>query len=495
MSFFSAGRVRSATISRLTSDRTSRSSTTLRSRSSSQISASGSQNPLIDVALADDEPAASPAALQQSGISNACVNVIAEVMGAGMLSLPHCVATLGWIVGLSAVAAFGALSAYSGVILTRTKMNLFPDAESFGDLAFHTVGPTFGAVTRLAVICTWALLLPFFLLATVNSLRIALPMVHLCFFEWSLLASLALLIPLQLQTLHSISYAATLSTIAMVLVIILALSDMIATRDLPTSSSNTTHHDLWPPALTDGQPLTPTVLLDLVSSMCSIVFAYQGQSMYLEIAREMRRPGQFKHASLLANGFMCGAFLLTCAIGYSVRGSDVAGFLPDAMSRGPARIAVGLLLAFHLFIAYLITGQPLHRAIHTYLFPNDLQTRISKARQAGPFQWLCVTVAMLLFSLLLSNAVPFFDQFQALLGSLTGAPTLAGWPALFLLRGYAVKGERLPIGDRLLCCFALYLLTPVLMAMGSASAVAAIVNEWGSGTSNPLAGCLHPSFG
>jgi hypothetical protein len=109
MSFFSAGRVRSATISRLTSDRTSRSSTTLRSRSSSQISASGSQNPLIDVALADDEPAASPAALQQSGISNACVNVIAEVMGAGMLSLPHCVATLGWIVGLSAVAAFGAL--------------------------------------------------------------------------------------------------------------------------------------------------------------------------------------------------------------------------------------------------------------------------------------------------------------------------------------------------------------------------------------------------
>ena len=51
-----------------------------------------------------------------------------------MLSLPHCVATLGWIVGLSAVAAFGALSAYSGVILTRTKMNLFPDAESFGDL-------------------------------------------------------------------------------------------------------------------------------------------------------------------------------------------------------------------------------------------------------------------------------------------------------------------------------------------------------------------------
>ena len=71
----------------------------------------------------------------------------------------------------------------------------------------------------------------------------------------------------------------------------------------------------------------------------------------------------------------------------------------------------------------------------------------------------------------------------------------AGWPALFLLRGYAVKGERLPIGDMLLCCFALYLLTPVLMAMGSASAVAAIVNEWGSGTSNPLAGCLHPSFG
>ena len=47
----------------------------------------------------------------RSGVANAAFNVMAEVMGAGMLSLPHAIATLGWVVGLSSVGLFGALSA------------------------------------------------------------------------------------------------------------------------------------------------------------------------------------------------------------------------------------------------------------------------------------------------------------------------------------------------------------------------------------------------
>ena len=47
----------------------------------------------------------------RSGVAHAAFNVMAEVMGAGMLSLPHAIATLGWVVGLSSVGLFGALSA------------------------------------------------------------------------------------------------------------------------------------------------------------------------------------------------------------------------------------------------------------------------------------------------------------------------------------------------------------------------------------------------
>ena len=380
--------------------------------------------------------------------------MIAEVMGAGMLSLPHCVATLGWIVGLSAVAAFGALSAYSGVILTRTKMNLFPDAESFGDLAFHTVGPTFGAVTRLAVICTWALLLPFFLLPSIPFLP--------C--QWSIyassvvmLASLALLMPLQLQTLH----------------FHLVRRNPLDDCNGPCHHFGAVRHDRHTrPPHEQPQYHASRSMAARSHRRPAADTHYIIRFGLLNVLDRLRLPGPIdvprdregdEKARRIQIRIAPREWLHVRRLSIDMRHWIQRARRMRWLSAGyykprPRRIAVGLLLAFHLFIAYLITGQPLHRAIHTYLFPNDLQTRISKARQAGPFQWLCVTVAMLLFSLLLSNAVPFFDQFQALLGSLTGAPTLAGWPALFLLRGYAVKGERLPIGDRLLCCFALYLL-------------------------------------
>ena len=70
-------------------------------------------------------------------------------------------------------------------------------------------------------------------------------------------------------------------------------------------------------------------------------------------------------------------------IGYGIEGEGVAGFLPDSMPTGPARVAVGLLLAFHLLVCYLITAQPLTRAIHAALFRADHARRIALDRYAS----------------------------------------------------------------------------------------------------------------
>ena len=40
---------------------------------------------------------------------------------------------------------------------------------------------------------------------------------------------------------------------------------------------------------------------------------------------------------------------------------------------------------------------------------------------------------MLAFGFVVANAIPFFEDFQNLLGSLTGAPILFGWHAFFYL--------------------------------------------------------------
>lgn len=113
--------------------------------------------------------------LRRSGVYHATVNIIAEVMGAGVLSLPAACATLGWVLGVGALLLFSAAATYSGLLLKRAKVEGYPSAESFADLATLCVGPRFGRLTRYAILAQWTLLLPYFLITAASSLRLALP--------------------------------------------------------------------------------------------------------------------------------------------------------------------------------------------------------------------------------------------------------------------------------------------------------------------------------
>jgi amino acid permease len=476
----------------------------------------------------------------RSGVANAAMNIVAEIMGAGVLSLPHAVAALGWVLGLGSIIFFGLVGAYTGIILTRTKTTLYPEAESFADLATETVGPRFALFTRAAICTQWALLLPYFLIACVSSLRLALPHAHLCFVEWSFVAALCLLVPLQLQTLHTLSFAGGASTVAMLVATALVLTSLVrdgytdggsglggggggggglggsglggsglggsglggssgslvaygshvgalhASTSAPTPPPARGNHSLWPPALEEP---SAAGVLELAASVCAVVFAYQGQSIYLEIMREMRTPSRFGRAAVFANLLMATAYSVTVAVGYGAYGTSVAGFLPDSLREGPVRVAVGLLLALHLIVCYLITAQPLHRAIHAALFPADYDARLHFERPASATRWLAVTMLVLLFALVLAAAVPFFAQFQSLLGALTGVPTVCGWPPLFLLRGAKLKSQRVGGLERFCCNALLWFFTPILLVAGSVSAAAAVAEQWGNPQASPIAGC------
>ena len=177
-----------------------------------------------------------------------------------------------------------------------------------------------------------------------------------------------LVLPVQLQTLHAISYAAGLSTLAMVAATVLALASLLTTGGAAGHSHS---HSLWPPAL--GKPGGPDAAdaLEWAGAICAYVFAFQGQTVFLEIMREMRQPGRFGAAVDAANLLMSAVYVSTVGVGYGARGAGVAPYLPDSMHHGPSKAAVGLLLAAHTGVCYVITGQPLHRALHAALFPDD----------------------------------------------------------------------------------------------------------------------------
>ena len=74
--------------------------------------------------------------------------VMAEVMGMGVLGLPHAMAHVGWALGLFSSVFFGLAALYSALLLSRVKNEMFGPAESYGDVALMTFGPAFGAFTR-----------------------------------------------------------------------------------------------------------------------------------------------------------------------------------------------------------------------------------------------------------------------------------------------------------------------------------------------------------
>ena len=174
--------------------------------------------------------------------------------------------------------------------------------------------------------------------------------------------------------------------------------------------------------------------LRIGSAAASFIFAYQGQSVYLEIIREMRDRSHFRRTLYLATAAMVVVYVGVVAVGYAP--SAAPRRLPPGGDAAGARTAAGLLLAFHTAVSYLVTAQPLHRAYHRLLAPSTADAPSAAAAAAGSR-----SPPRLAAGFVVATALPFFAPFKSLLGALTGAPILFGYPALFYLRGAARRGS------------------------------------------------------
>ena len=386
--------------------------------------------------------------------------ITGEVMGTGVLSLPYACSRLGWVLGIGSSIAFGCAAMYSGILLARTKNSLFPEATSFADLAHATAGRCFGVFTRVAIQTGWALILPYYLVGSASALAAALPSDHLCFWHWSCIVMVVLAPVLQARSLHALAGLSMISTLAIMAVLFVMVPALISSR--PAAGATT------------SLGLPETHFWRVYSSLGSFIFAYQGQSLFLEIAREMKQPKEFTKALLSANGLMVACYSGVSAVGYGSHGDAVASFLPDTLPPGSMKSLIGLLLAYHTMVAYLLTAQPLHRQVHLALFPATAD-RTSSA--ASP-HWALISLGFLTLSFVVANAVPFFADLQDLIGNLFGAATVFGWPAYFFMRGSALLGRPVSPQDQIMCSIFLCICLPAFTLLGTYRSLVHIAEDW-----------------
>jgi len=308
------------------------------------------------------------------------------------------------------------------------------------------------------------------------------------------------------------------------------------------ASSNTS---LWP---AEG-----VSFLDAYGSFSSFIFAFQGHSIFLEIMGQMSPhtvAADFRRATYGANFGMGAVYMITCSVAYFFVGSDVKGFLPFSLpdSSPVVKVIVGVLLCFHILVSYLLTAQPLTEYLHSRVWlsicgdsSKSLKNRIGSRRElkqgavilpscdedeievdledggcksgvisptststpiapslsatssaGSSVLHFILSVLLLAFAFLVANAVPFFSDFQNIIGSALGAPILFGWPPLLYLASERKNGdpgsmlyangdpnlERVPLGTKLLCWLSLYVMLPMCFILGLVSAMSTLVADW-----------------
>ena len=464
--------------------------------------------------------------------------MVGEVMGTGILSLPYAAAGLGWVLSAISLVVFSFFSTYAGVLLSRTRTDFHPTAGSYADLAYLTGGPSFGRFTRCMVISGWILVLPYYLVAVADSLQLIWPASGMCMWQWTLIVAALLVVPLQLTTLTSISHLAGLSSVAMVASVALIIGGFGGQGSSSSSSSSVGSSSssggggssgfgdgtsAWPP------PASP---LSLYGHLSAFVFAYQGQSMFLEMQSEMTTPADFPYACIVAYALMTLVYALTTVVAYGLQGADVESFLPDSLEDGPLKRIVGVCLAYHILVSYVVTAQPLSSFAYSKVFgsmrrrdeplpPSLLPPPVANGTGDGQHpgnghsanghsgnghsgngngsgshalaehsssaaralslgtrvRWLALQLCVLSFAVFVANGVPFFADLQSLIGALSGGPIVFGWPAIFYYRACRSHNVTVSIFDRAVIAISLFVCMPVFTILGTTSALVQIQSD------------------
>lgn len=414
--------------------------------------------------------------------------IVGDVLGAGILGLPAASAKLGWVLTMVSLLCFGFFSSYAGQLVARVKNEFYPSASSYAELARETGGPHFFAFTQFLIVGNWVLLLPYYLVATGSSLSNVFSdeiRSHVCGYTWSLIATACLVLPTQLTTLKYVAYLAAPSVLAILAAVVLTII-LLFTESEGHAFGNDTSVG---PVLV-GNEMSVDSFFTFYAAFSSIVFAFQGQDMFTEMIDDMVDPKQAGKAVAGSYWMMTCAYGVAIVAAYGNQGQGITDFLPDALHDGWPKAIVNFLVAFHVLVAYVITGNITAKVFYKKLFPKLPVELASEGTRSESVQvrlrWLMVSGSILAFGFVVANLIPEFGSLQALVGSIAGAPIVFGFPPAFYLLACRKAGKRVSWFDGCVCALFLCILLPSMTILGTIGSVRDIIHAL-EGAAGPFA--------
>jgi len=168
----------------------------------------------------------------------------------------------------------------------------------------------------------------------------------------------------------------------------------------------------------NGPPAGDLDYYGFFGNLGSFIWAYAGVSYYLEMLAEMRQPEQF--ASKSGTGALILAtslYTLTIVLTYGKCGETTPGSLVDVIPAGPWKRVASVLLIFHIMVTYLINNQV---TVRGFFCATGWHAGLEEGLK-GRLIWALVASVISALAMLLTLAIPQFDNFNGLIGNFCSA--------------------------------------------------------------------------
>lgn len=414
----------------------------------------------------------------RAGWLGAASMITSIILGLGVLGLPLAFSRLGWVLGVAAVALGAAGAVYSGLLIGRvvesvTRLQRGERPKTYASLARACFGMKGSRVVRLIqhVFLGGALVAVQMTAAKALVQVLAFSGVSFCLVS-SHAVIVAVMFPvMQIRQLSEATVIAVLGVVVIVIALILYLAELPqhpyhhhhsrqnSSSDGSSSngSSAATTSGGFPKATSDG--------FKAAQAVTTILFAYQGQTIFPEVISEMRRPQDFTKSVYSSVSVMTFIYILVAAVGYKALGAEHAEYLQkwadENRTTETATTVANFMLAVHVLTGYAINGNVFNTTLLGLMVPAN--------KQGSRLAWAAVATVTLSGSFVVANLVPGLDGLLSLVGSVCGTSLTFLIPAGLALKLNKMRMLKMGPAERTLHCTIIGLAL-LLLFFGSYSA-------------------------
>lgn len=400
--------------------------------------------------------------------------IIADVVGAGILSMGSAVAKFGWLLGSIFIFALLAMNVHVSLLIWRVRMGC-PTAFTYVDLASQAFrsapewqrraieGVTLGSqqMFLFLVLALYSLSVGR-CLGTLfyDELRVCLPVL--------VLIGLVGFMPVHLSSRSLGEYK---SLIALNVLTIMGSCFIPLVHMAFSGVEQTRAPDAAMKAFAD------LTVAGTLSGLEVMSFAFTSQFMLVEIIAEMRDPAEFPNAYMISAPFQGIMFVIAGVGAYYFMGSAVNGIIGENLPFGPTFRAAAFCLLVHMLITFLIKGVVFCRWIQQVWNPSGLNDTSWK----GWSGWSVSVVTCTALCWLFAQVVPFFTDFMDLLGASLTPLACYIIPIVLYCRWHYDNRDKTDrsIGPIEGTCLVLeVLLSLILMIFGTYFSLKTIVGKW-----------------